>query len=125
MCEEYYEYALDAQRKWHEKARKLNIPLSEKGHGVSQAGSFTGVSIDTFRGLVTMLPEKLVSMVAAVDDLQSMSDTMCRHIARVRGKVLHYGCAIAYVAVAAGSLAQAIHQNEGSWFGAHGRSDST
>jgi len=36
VCEEYYGYALDAQRKWHEKARKLNIPLSEKGHGVSQ-----------------------------------------------------------------------------------------
>ena len=113
VCEEYYGYALDAQRKWHEKARKLNIPLSEKGHGVSQVGSFTGVSIDTFRGLVTMLPEKLESMMAAVDDLRSEPDTTCRHIARVRGKVLHYGCAIAYVAVAAASLSQAIHQAEG------------
>jgi hypothetical protein len=71
VCEEYYGYALDAQRKlrkWHEKAGKLNIPLSEKGHGVSQVGSFTGVSMDTFRGLVTMLHEKLESMVAAVDE---------------------------------------------------------
>ena len=75
MCEEYYGYALDAQRKWHEKARKLNIPLSEKGHGVSQVGSFTGVNIDTIRGLVTMLPEKLTSMVAAVDDLRSEPDS--------------------------------------------------
>ena len=68
MCEEYYGYTLDAQRKWHEKARKLNIPLSEKGHGVSQVGSFTGVSMNTFRGLVTMLHEKLELMVAAVDE---------------------------------------------------------
>ena len=60
-----------------------------------------------------MLHEKLTSMVAAVDDLRSEPDTTCRHIARVRGKVLHYGCAIAYVAVAAASLSQAIHQTEG------------
>ena len=113
VCEEYYGHALVAQRRWHEKARKLNIPLSEKGHGVSQVGSFTGVNIDTFRGLVTMLPEKLESMVAAVDALRSELDTTCRHIARVRGKVLHYGCAIAYVAVAAASLSQAIHQTAG------------
>ncbi len=76
-------------------------------------GSFTGVSIDTFRGLVTMLPEKLESMAAAVDELRSELDTTCRHITRVRGKVLHYGCAIAHVAVAAASLSQAIHQTEG------------
>ena len=69
--------------------------MSEKGHGVSQVGSFTGVSIDTFRGLVTMLTEKLDSMIAAADELRTELDTTCRHIARVRGKVLHYGCAIA------------------------------
>ena len=80
---------------------------------MSLVGSFTGVNIDTFRGLVTMLPGKLELMVAAVDDLRSELDTTCRHIARVRGKVLHYGCAIAYVAVAAASLSQAIHQTEG------------
>ena len=60
-----------------------------------------------------MLPEKLESMAAAVDELRSELDTTCRHIARVRGKVLHYGCAIAYVAVAAASLSQAIHKTEG------------
>ena len=113
VCQEYYGYALDAQRKWHDKARKLHIPLSEKGHGVSQAGAFTGVCIDTFRGLVTMLPDKLQSMVTVVEDLRSELDSTCRHIARVRGKVLHYGCAIAYVSVAAASLSQAIHEKEG------------
>ncbi len=60
-----------------------------------------------------MLHEKLESMVAAVDELRSELDTTCRHIARVSGMVLHYGCAIAFVAVAAASLSQAIHQTEG------------
>ncbi len=52
-------------------------------------------------------------METAVDELRSEPSTTCRHIARVLGKVLHYGCAIAYVAVAAASLSQAIHQKEG------------
>ena len=54
-------------------------------------------------------------MVAAVDDLRSEPDTTCRHIARVRGKVLHYGCAIAYV----GSRTSFIYKNPASIFKYH------
>ena len=39
---------MKVQRFWKEKAAKLRILLSEKGHEVSQSGSFTGLPIDTF-----------------------------------------------------------------------------
>ena len=67
MCEEYYGRALRVQALWEDKARKLNIPLSAKGHSVAQVGTFTGVGIDTLRGRFYMLPEKLESTTPARD----------------------------------------------------------
>ena len=46
VCAEYHSRALVAQRFWRGKAA---IQLSDKGH-VFQAGAFTGLAIDTFRG---------------------------------------------------------------------------
>ena len=112
VCAEYYGRALHAQDMWRQKAAKLNIPLSGKGHEVSQQGAFTGVGIDTVRGLFLMLPDKLQSMYAAVDGLIDSLLSTPRLIARVRGKLLHYGCAIPYVAVAAASLSQAMYDLE-------------
>ena len=59
-----------------------------------------------------MLPEKLASLASARDDLAAAVLSTPRIIARVRGKALHYGCAIPYVAVAAPSLAQLMHDHE-------------
>ena len=94
---------------WQAKARALNIPLSAKGHAVGQRGAFTGLAIDTHKGRFHMLPEKLASMISARDDLAAAVLTTPRIIARVRGKALHYGCAIPFVAVAAPSLSQLMH----------------
>ena len=67
-----------------------------------------------------MLPEKLASMVTARDDLAAASLSTPRIIARVRGKALHYGCAIPFVAVAAPSLSQLMHNREGDRHGSGG-----
>ena len=112
VCEEYHGRAVKVQEMWREKARALNIPLSAKGHEVSQQGSFTGVAIDTLHGRFSMLPDKLASMVAARDDLAASATSTPRIIARVRGKALHYGCAIPFVTVAAPSLSQLMHGRE-------------
>jgi hypothetical protein len=101
VCEEYHGRAVKVQEMWREKARNLNLPLSAKGHEVSQQGAFTGVAIDTFAGRFRMLPEKLDTMAAARDELAAAARSTPRRIARVRGKALHYGCAIPFVAVAA------------------------
>ena len=45
VCTEYHGRALKVQELWHAKARKLNIPLSAKGHPVRQSGAFTGVLV--------------------------------------------------------------------------------
>jgi hypothetical protein len=50
VCTEYHGRALKVQELWHEKARKLNIPLSAKGHLVGQSGAFTCVAINSFKG---------------------------------------------------------------------------
>ena len=112
VCAEYHGRALEVQRFWKEKAAKLRIPLSEKGHEVSQTGSFTGLAIDTFRGVFSMLPDKLASTTAAVDDMRAASHTTPRLAARVRGKVLHYGVAVPFIAVAAACISQLMHKRE-------------
>jgi hypothetical protein len=100
------------QQLWVDKAKRLNIPLSAKGHAVGQSGSFTGVGIDSFRGRFTMLPDKLASLGTSLEELVASESTTPRLVARVRGKALHYGCAIRYIAVAAASLSQLMHCRE-------------
>ena len=72
------------------------------------------MAIDTYRGRFNMLPEKLWSMVAARDELAAAEVSTPRRVSRVRGKVIHYrdGCAIPFVAVAAPSLSQLMHDRE-------------
>jgi hypothetical protein len=83
---------------WHAKARKLNIPLSAKGHPVGQRGASTGIAIDSFKDRFSMLPDKMASLVAAGQELVASEVSTPRLIARVRGKALHYGCAIPFIA---------------------------
>jgi uncharacterized sodium:solute symporter family permease YidK len=68
--------------------------LSAKGHPVGQRGVFTWVTIDTFRSLFSMLPDKMSSLVAARDELAATDVSTPRLIAQVRDKALHYGVAI-------------------------------
>jgi hypothetical protein len=81
---------------WQAKARVLNIPLSAKGHSVDQQGALTGLAINTQKGRFYMLPEKFASMVSARDELAAAAVSNPRVIAWVRGKALHYGCAVKF-----------------------------
>ena len=65
-----------------------------------------------YRGWFNMLPEKLWSMVAARDELAAAEVSTPRRVSRVRGKAIHYGSAIPFVAVAAPSLSQLMHDRE-------------
>ena len=75
---------------WQEKAR------SSTSFCPPRAARFTGVAIDsdTYKDRFYMLPEKLSSMVEAHKKLAAAQLSTPRRIARVRGKTLHYGCAI-------------------------------
>jgi len=112
VCAEYHGRAVLVQDEWRKKAARLNITLSEKGHEVSQKGAFTGVGIDTLRGVFHMLPDKLAAMFTAIEQLCASVGTTPRLISRVRGKALHYACAIPFVRIAAPSLSQAMHDRE-------------
>ena len=110
-CAEAYQRALRVQEQWHDKARRLNIPLSGKGHTAAQQGVFTGVTIDTVRGAFGMLPDKLESLRSARAALALSAMSTPRLIARVRGKFLHYGCAIPFLAMVAPTLSQDMHEH--------------
>ena len=112
VCVEYYGYAVAAERLWKEKARKLNLPLSGKGHSVAQRGPYTGVLIDTFRGLYIMLPDKLQGLVVSLQQLLACASPTPRLVSRPRGKLLHYDCALQYLRVPAASLSQFMHGAE-------------
>jgi len=80
---------------------------------VAQAGAFTGVAIDTFRGLFLMLPDKLLTSQEAVRSLRAERVSTPRLVSRVRGKILHYGsAAVPFLEVAAPSLSQLMHGRE-------------
>ena len=70
------------------------------------------MGIDTVRGIFHMLPDKLKSMFTSLGELCESTDTTPRLISRVREKLLHYGVAIPYVAIAAPSLSQCMHGRE-------------
>ena len=70
------------------------------------------MAIDTYRGRFNMLPEKLGSMVVAIGELAAAEVSTPRRVSRVRGKAIHHGCAIPFVAVAAPSLSQLMHDRE-------------
>ncbi len=112
VCWEYYCHALKVQELLQAKARALNIPLSAKDHAVGQRGAFTWLVIGTHKRRFHMLPEKLASMFSARDDLAAAALSTWRIIVRVRGKALHYCCAIQFIAVAAPSLLQLMHNRE-------------
>ena len=76
------------------------------------AGAYTGVGVDTFRCLYLMLPDKLKALRASVvSPLVNLISTM-RLITVVSGKAFQYGCAIAFVRLAAASLSQAMYGAE-------------
>ena len=113
VCAATYIKAAAAEKLWHAKAKALNLPLADgKGHTAAQGGAFTGIGIDTFAGLYTMLPDKLAGLHTNFDLMTAITTSTPRALARTRGKAQHYGCAIQYLRPACASLTQAIHQAE-------------
>jgi len=58
-----------------------------------------------------MLEEKFDMLLLAVYNLRKLTSTTVRHVSEVRGKVLHYGQAVPYLAICAPSLYQLIHHS--------------
>ena len=113
VCSEAYDRAIAAEALWHQKAKALNLPLSDgKGHSVAQGGPFTGIFINTLTGRYTMLAEKLASLRETFATLATADTSTPRLLARGRGKAAHYGCAIPLLAAMCPALTQAIHQAE-------------
>jgi hypothetical protein len=113
VCTAAYHRAVEAEALWRQKAKALHLPLSAgKGHSVAQGGPFTGVHIDTLRGLYTMLADKLASLRETFACLFAADTVTPRLLARGRGKASHYGCAIPLLAAMCPALTQAIHQAE-------------
>ena len=115
VCHQAYNRAVQAEALWRDKAKALNLPLSDgKGHSVAQGGPFTGVHIDTFLGRYSMLADKLSSMRATFAALVNAESSTPRLLAQARGKAAHYGCAVQHLAAICPALTQAIHQSETS-----------
>ena len=109
-CALSYEKAVLAQDHWFALAHALNLPLSKgKGFTVSQSGAFTGFNIDTYLGTITMLTEKFDSVLLAIYSFRILAITTCRLTAEIRGKIMHYGQAVPFLAICAPSLSQLIH----------------
>ena len=63
----------------------------------SQSGPFTGVNIDTVRGIVSILPKKLTKLVNCVMAVLTESHHSSRALAAVRGRVCYYKHCIKHI----------------------------
>ena len=116
ICGTAYRQAVLMEEHWRQKARALNLPLSEgKGHSVAQGGPFTGVRVDTLQGRFFMLADKLAATREVLAKACTSATTTPRILARCRGKAFHYGCAIPHLARLCPGLSQAIHQSESAF----------
>ena len=64
---------------------------------------------DTYLGTITMLTEKFDSVLLAIYSFQICNIATCHLAAEIRGKIMHYGQAVPFLAICAPSLSQLIH----------------
>ena len=120
-CAENRETAMKAYDGFCAICRQLHVWFSEgKGFEPAQIGEFTGIIIDTVRGLFSVSPEKLMNIVECLSEIRGLHSVSRRMLGRGRGKVGHYAQAIPYLNQVLPTFTQAIGEGvtgEVNWDG--------
>ena len=99
QCAKNKEAAMRAYECFCDTCRQLHVWFSDgKGFGPAQIGEFTGIIIDTVRGLFSVAPPKLINILECLLEIRGATSVTRRILGRGRGKVGHYSQAIPYLA---------------------------
>ena len=87
---------------WVELCGRLGVPLNlDKRQRCGQTVEYAGFLYDTLRGLLLILPDKLVKLLGCLQEWAESDTVTARGMDAVRGRVLHYSACISHTRVLA------------------------
>ena len=94
---------------WMDLCDRLGVNLNMIKHrNPGQTLEYAGFLFDTFRGLLLILAEKLVKLLAALDEWASAIAMSHRELDWVKGRVLHYSACIRHTRVLGSEISRLI-----------------
>ncbi len=94
---------------WMDLCDQLGVNLNMKKHQLaSQTLEYGGFLFDTFRGLLLILAEKLVKLLAALSQWASAVAMTHRELDGVKGRVLHYSACVRHTRILGSEIARLI-----------------
>ncbi len=90
--------ATRTQRYWHDLAADLGFGLSEaKRQLPSQRVVYTGMTVDSFLGTISIPPDKRTRLVALLDDFFFQREATLSELAFLSWRIQHYPAGLPYV----------------------------
>ena len=94
---------------WMDLCDRLGVNLNMIKHqSPSQTLEYAGFLFDTFRGLLLILAEKLVKLLAALEQWASAIAMSHRELDGVKGRVLHYSACVRHTRVLGSEISRLI-----------------
>ena len=98
VCKDQLPRAEADQRYWVGLCPKLGIHLHpDKRQNCSQRAEYTGFVVDTLKGRLLMMAEKLEKLLTTVQEWMGARVIRARGLAKVRGKAVHYSACISFL----------------------------
>ncbi len=102
MCQEGLKEAKELDTFWMELCGSLGVPLNLlKRQLCGQSVEYTGFVFDTWRGLMLILEEKRVKLLASIKERGEAQELTGRELDGIRGRVLHYSACVRHLHILA------------------------
>ena len=101
VCHRALREAEELDAWWIELCGLLGVPLNAKKHqGCKQSVEYSGFLVDSFRGLMLCLDEKLALLLAHTLEMAEL-DRLWSHrdLDRIKGRMLHYSAAVRHLRI--------------------------
>jgi hypothetical protein len=87
-----------SQRYWHKLAADLGLGLSDdKRQLPSQRVVYTGMTVDSFLGTISVPPDKKARLASFLEDFFFRREATLSELASLRGRIQHYSAGIPYI----------------------------
>ena len=98
ICRRAARTASRSQRYWHRLADDLGLGLSDdKRQLPSQRVVYTGMTVDSYHGTISIPPDKKARLAAFLEDFFFRHEATLSELASFRGRIQHYSAGLPYV----------------------------
>ena len=98
ICRRTTRTASRSQHYWHNLAAALGLGLSDdKRQLPSQRVVYTGMVVDSYRGTISIPPEKKARLAECLEDFFFRREATLSELASLRGRIQHYSAGLPYV----------------------------